>query len=130
MPVTFIWDDSYSVGRNDIDAQHKRLFELGNTLPEELDTQTWRRVIMELYKYTRIHFSAEEQMMLEIGYPLRAEHCELHEDLISQLAEVSAQSDPSASAAIAFKDFFKRWIVEHIQTQDLDYFRFAQQKRA
>ena len=111
MRVKFAWNESYSVGRSDIDAQHQQLFSLANTLPDELDAQTWRRVIMELYKYTRIHFSAEEQMMREIGYPRQAQHSALHEDLISQLAVVSAQSKPHASSSSEFKSFFYNWII-------------------
>ena len=128
MADDFLWNDAYSVGRSDIDMQHQRLFALANTLPDALDIPTWRRLVMELFKYTRIHFSAEEQMMLENGYPKLAEHCALHEELIGQLAEVSAQSQPSPSTLAAFKPFFFRWIIEHILTRDMDYLRFIQKK--
>ena len=130
MKVKFAWKDSYSVGRSDVDEQHKQLFSLANALPDELDVQTWHRIIMELYKYTRIHFSAEEQMMRELGYSKHAEHSALHEGLISQLAQISAQAEPSARSTSEFKMFFYSWIIDHILTQDMDYASYIQQKHA
>jgi hemerythrin len=60
MGIQFIWDSSYSVGRDDIDDQHKRIFEMANSLPEVMDCETWKRSVMALYKHTREHFTADK----------------------------------------------------------------------
>jgi hemerythrin len=126
MGIQFIWDSSYSVGRDDIDRQHKQIFEMANSLPEVMDRETWKRSVMALYKHTREHFTAEEQMMREIGYPGLPEHRTLHEEMIGKLNEVSAQPLSCESAAYSFKKMLYTWIIDHILNRDMDYFRFVQ----
>ena len=70
MSIQFVWEEKFSVGNEDIDTQHKGLFSLGNELFEASRTQSIKPIIMRLYKYTREHFSSEEEMMKRIGYPL------------------------------------------------------------
>ena len=78
MSIQFVWKDKYSVGDLEIDKQHKGLFELGNELPEVSGEQDVKPIIMQLFKYTREHFSAEEEMMNRIGFTYLAKHKKLH----------------------------------------------------
>lgn len=128
MEIKFIWDDSFTVGRPDIDGQHKRMFNLANALPERLNVVMARRAVMAFYKYTREHFSAEEQMMKEIGYPNLEEHHRLHEELITELGRVGDNSFRDENAYTAFKQFLFTWVTEHIMKRDKDYFRFCREK--
>jgi hemerythrin len=125
MSIRFIWDDSYSVDRKDIDNQHKRMFDLANGLPEDLGQRRIMETIMDLYKYTREHFEAEEQMMKEIGYPKIEEHTTLHEELILGLNAMAAKAFDDDQSVFAFKKFIYDWVIDHILNHDRDYFRFA-----
>jgi len=128
MSIRFEWDDSFSVANEEIDQQHKRLFELANSIGDDLNQQRIKRIIMDLYKYIREHFSAEEQMMQKISYPKFEEHKKLHEDLITKLNTISAQSINDDESVSAFITFVYDWLTHHILNKDKDYMRFSQAK--
>ena len=128
MSIQFKWENKYSVGNSKIDKQHKEMFKLGNGLPEVLDAQEIKPIIMRLYKYTREHFSLEEEMMKSIKFPLLAEHITLHEDLISKLNEISSSPFNSDKEVLRFKQFVYGWLIEHILSEDMKYFKFCQEQ--
>ncbi len=82
-----------------------------------------------MYKYTREHFAAEEQMMQRINYPKLEKHKELHKDLITKLNTISAQPFESDESVYDFITFVYDWITHHILNKDMDFMRFAQDKR-
>ena len=70
--MEFTWNESYSVGNEIIDNDHRGLFDTLNSLesaakwpnPEDI------AVILEtLINYTRNHFQREERLMRGVGYP-------------------------------------------------------------
>jgi len=128
MSIRFEWDDSFSVANEEIDQQHKMLFELASSIGDDLNQQRIKRIIMDLYKYTREHFAAEEQMMQRISYPKLEEHKKLHEDLITKLNAISAQSINDDESMSDFITFVYDWLTHHILKKDKDYMRFAQAK--
>lgn len=127
MSIQFIWENKYSVGNPMIDKQHKEMFKLGNDLPEVLNVHEIKPIIMRLYKYTREHFSMEEEMMRSIGFPLLAEHKILHEELISKSNEISSLPFQTDKEVIRFKQFVYGWLIEHILHRDMQYFQFSQE---
>lgn len=127
--IQFVWDDKYSVGNPKIDQQHKKIFELGNELLEVSKAQDIKPIIMRLYKYTREHFSHEEEMMKSIGFPLLIEHTVLHEDLISKLGDISSRSFDTDEAVFEFKKFVYDWLTKHIMNEDMKYFQFHQEQQ-
>jgi hemerythrin len=129
MSVQLVWNETYSVGNPEIDAQHQRMFEIANSLSEKLDAPAIKRTIMALYKHTREHFTAEEQMMKEIGYPKLAYHRELHNELITRLNSISTGSFDADWSVLHFKRFVYDWVIDHILNHDHDYFVFAQQQQ-
>jgi len=72
------WRDSYSVGSNEIDDEHKILVKLVNDIfilvrdkkPQQAITST----LNELTAYAQIHFSGEEKLLAEVNYPGLEEH--------------------------------------------------------
>jgi hemerythrin len=73
--------------RNDaIDAQHRMMVLLCRKLEIAIRSKererTVRRVIMELRKFTDFHFTSEENMMHEIGYPELESHARAHSILL------------------------------------------------
>lgn len=130
MGISFVWEDRYSVGDDQIDRQHRRMFELANFLPDELDRDLAERTIMALFKHAREHFTAEEEMMRRLGYPKLGQHVELHNNLIARLNETSLRRFDDHQALPAFKQFLYHWVIDHILHQDQDFFRFARQTAA
>ena len=124
MSILFVWENSYSVGREDIDKQHKHIFEIANSLSDTPDVTTESRIIMALYKHIREHFTAEEQMMKEIGYPKLEEHRNLHDDFITKLNRIAEGSSMGKEPSGDLKTFLYHWVIDHILNHDMDYFRF------
>lgn len=128
MGIQFLWEDKYSVGNPEIDQQHKGMFELGNQLIEVSDERDMKFIMLRLYKYTREHFTHEEEMMKSIGFPLLAEHTLIHDNLISQLTKMSSQPLNTDQALHEFKKFIYDWLIDHIMQDDNKYFLFSKEQ--
>jgi hemerythrin len=128
MKITFEWDETYAVGNDDIDEQHKKLFTLAKSVSDMTDAKQVKSHIMDLFKYTREHFCAEEQMMKQIGYPKLDEHKELHEELITKLSNLSTPSFDTDQSISQFQKFVYDWLVDHIMNHDKEYFHFNSKK--
>ena len=125
MTTTIKWDDSYCVNDPHLDKQHKHLFDLVNSVPEELQRTPARQVVLQLFAYTSEHFEDEERMMKEIEYPDIARHKELHANLLSQLSQIARHNFPDDQSLIEFKKFASDWLSEHVLEADMNYFTFV-----
>jgi len=82
------WEDAYASGHPLIDAQHRRLFELANSLlaaltqdlPREETRLRWNR----LKAHTAQHFSDEERILARAAFPRLEEHAQEHQQLLLQ----------------------------------------------
>ena len=121
------WNNDLSVGNSEIDLQHKYLIELGSKI-SELDVNNAKQIAMELFKYTREHFSKEEAHMKLVGYDGLSEHKIIHEDLIEGLDKITEHQLNSEEDVKKFKKFFAHWIVNHIMIEDMQYAKLGKSK--
>lgn len=128
MSVKFVWSDLYSVGNKIVDNQHKRLFELGNLLSKDMNAKEIKHIIMELYKYTRVHFTDEEEIMANAEFPELSNHKVYHENLISDLNKVSEKKFDNAETILEFKEFLFDWLIDHILYKDKLFAKYMQSK--
>lgn len=66
------WDNEYSVGIDSIDEQHEYLFSLlaqVSTMADENDSEKIYDAILDMKRYTEVHFYEEELLMRLSGYP-------------------------------------------------------------
>jgi hemerythrin len=67
------WKDVFSVKVSEVDNQHKKLIGLINQLYDAMRVGKGREVLgsvlTELVNYTIYHFSTEERLFREYGYP-------------------------------------------------------------
>lgn len=123
MQNLFAWSDSFSVGIQEVDEQHKELVGLLNSLhvaiKEQHAAETTRQILDDLADYTRTHFAVEESLMRVSGYPAFAAHKQNHEDLIGQMVALQEKLD-SGQAKITFEllHFLKAWLTAHINEVD------------
>ena len=123
------WKDEYSVGLDSIDAQHKKLLNLINQLQTAVDYSTGeefeREALDELVDYTKTHFSYEEGLMKDNGYPDYDAHKAQHEKMVKQVGEVLSEYEKDQHTAMANSAaFLKDWLITHINGTDKLYSEF------
>ncbi len=124
MGVSFIWKEKYNVGDQEINRQHKYLFQLGNEI-QEAHINDAGRYVMKLIRYSKDHFAHEEDHMETIGYPNLEQHKKLHDELVAKLSEISANFIKDDDEFAKFKSFLFQWLTDHILYEDKKYFDFA-----
>ena len=86
---SFGWKEIYKVGYDQIDQEHKQLFDIAQEAFNIVDSSTRadkiKSVIADLYDYMKTHFNHEEEFMETIKYPKLEEHKKLHEQIIINL---------------------------------------------
>ena len=120
------WKDKYSVGIDSIDSQHRKLLSLINQLQTAVYFSTGeefeRLALDELVDYTKTHFSYEEGLMEQHGYPDFEPHKEQHQQMISMVEKTLAgyQEDKDTAMRNA-ANFLKDWLINHINGTDKQY---------
>ena len=120
------WKDEYSVGIDSIDQQHKRLVNLINQLHTAVTYSTGeefeREALDELVDYTKTHFSYEEGLMEQNGYPdfdaHKAQHVEMIQKVDEVLAEYEKNQDTAMNSALSY---LSDWLINHINGTDKQY---------
>ena len=86
---SFEWSAEYSVAHDTMDNHHQWLFDILNDincgLKENVSQDRIFTYMQELREYTNFHFSEEEKLMAEIGYPDLDAHKALHQGFIQQI---------------------------------------------
>ena len=90
-----LWKEAYRIGNEVIDAQHEELFhriekllELAHSADLEDNRKQCEQMLDYLADYTNFHFSAEEKLQKDMGYPGLAEHQKKHEEFKQNLKEL------------------------------------------
>jgi len=139
----FDWDDRYSVGVTQIDAQHRRLIEMINRVHEAMppgkgaettraalhEMATLAAVIEELIAYTMYHFSTEEKLMSRHAYPEYASHRDAHTELTNRARTFQREFDEGkAVSALDLAQVLQAWLMDHILHADMQLGRFLTEK--
>jgi len=134
MPV-LTWDQSKSIGFEEIDAQHRKLFDIFNALCLSMETsQEWPAVksaVDDLLQHSVTHFRDEERIMREYDYPGAQKHIREHALFLNKAGHFEfgkMMRDPSLASEIFL--FLADWIVEHTSTEDVLLGRHIQKKLA
>lgn len=128
-----LWREEYKTGIDFIDEQHKKLFELTDSLVELLKNQLmidkYDRIVeavVELREYTVYHFDTEEKYMKSIKYSKRFEQRIEHEKFKVNLNKLSLDDiDLNHDASILeLIDMVSTWLKEHIIEKDKQIYGF------
>ena len=130
---TMIWTEDYSVGIEELDRQHRKLFELINKLSDhtvELSSLGEKSDILnELISYAIEHLEYEESLLTEHGYPETDNHKEKH---AHYLEKFNALLKDSKSGEEVFSDdlvsFLQNWWRHHVLEEDMKYKPFFAEK--
>ena len=123
-----MWKDSYLVGVELIDNQHKRLFEAITSLKDNLGNleethykEQLRETIAFLKDYCITHFIDEQNYMQSIGFKGYDEHKEKHDKLLGDVGEYEKkllETDFGHEVVECFLGFLATWIIYHIGVED------------
>ncbi|MBD3178899.1 MAG: bacteriohemerythrin [Candidatus Latescibacteria bacterium] len=121
-----VWTDKLSVGDDVLDSHHREIFDILNSLygliQSQDATQTMDEIWQKLENYSLLHFSHEEKVMDEIGFPLIEEHRRIHQTYIREINLNRTQIYNSRQQEIEdVFHFLKTWWKNHIRKMDMKY---------
>ncbi|AHV97561.1 MULTISPECIES: bacteriohemerythrin [Paenibacillus] len=132
------WRESYEIGVEKIDCQHRQLLVKLNEFFDACSNQQGREKIEETLKflkdYTIEHFGSEEDLMSDIHFPELSEHQKEHADFVKtvlELEEMVKTKGVSVLTTIKLNRTLTDWLLNHINKCDRligDY--LAQQRKA
>lgn len=117
------WNDSFSVGVEKFDYQHKILIDLINQLLEAMregnEKQEVSRVIEGLIEYTEFHFGDEEKIMKQYSYPGLVKHTDEHKLFIEKIKVFRSNIRSGKLTVIdEINQFLHDWLLDHIMGED------------
>ena len=143
MAAFLTWSEDWLLGIDALDDQHKLLADCINKLlvecnqaetasPEDAEKhkEALAQLFNDLYTTTKKHFSFEEALMRDEGYPAYAAHAREHVMLIAELKatyvnglkEGCCNLDPEILRAL------KSWLIVHVSRSDREFANFLLEK--
>jgi len=113
-------------GVDQMDGQHRRLFDLINELSEAITEGKGREkmgsILDALIDYTAKHFAEEERLLEETGYPDLEAHKPLHRAFVAKVMESrKAFEEGTGMVSSDIVNFLNDWLVKHIGGVDKRY---------
>ena len=120
------WNKEFDTGDPEIDSQHRSIVDQINYLIDNLDSEDKAylngEIIRNLDKYSKEHFTAEEELLRKLNYP----------GLDNQIKEHSAFKMRTVKSAVKVLkghehipeetiQFLKDWWTNHILKIDMEY---------
>ena len=119
------WHDRYLLGHAELDAQHRKLFEVVNHFDEVIEMDMpieLGRIVDDLIASATEHFRFEETVMEQNGFPDRPGHRRMHEELMGQLRQMRGKM--KAGGHVSSKSvarFLVDWLTNHILREDMEF---------
>ena len=118
--------DDCLIGVDQIDNEHRRLFELVNEVANllmrnDINRSDVNAILMELDEYAVLHFKHEEEYMKEINDPELPRQKEMHQAFVTKLKEIERLDIESKDDKETLKnivEFAARWLFSHIISSD------------
>ncbi len=132
MPI--FWRPQFRIGQDDIDADHRYLILLINTVELVLrfpdDPRNVDLALTELRRYAEYHFEREERIQIAYSYIHLDQHKREHRALLAEI-DVLAQrihatlEDPDGGVegvkaqSGEITAFLRKWLVDHVMKADM-----------
>jgi hemerythrin-like metal-binding protein len=127
------WQESYSVGVDKFDYQHKILIDFINQLEIASETgdslEETSQVLEGLFDYAIFHFGNAEEIFKEYSYPGLKEQQNEHGLFLEKIRAFRKDlRGGDISVAEKINQFLQGWLVEHIMMIDKKYKVFLNSK--
>lgn len=118
--------DDCLIGVDQIDNEHRRLFELVNEVANllmrnDINRSDVNAILMELDEYAVLHFKHEEEYMKEINDPELPRQKEMHQAFVTKLKEIErldVETEDERETLKNIVEFAARWLFSHIISSD------------
>jgi hemerythrin len=128
------WREYLSVGVEEIDSQHKLLFEKYNALLAACAEERAEAEVQQLFgfldEYVASHFASEERLQLQCNYPEYQKHRDQHLAFSREVASFKVrlrEEGPTRNLVAAVSRFMTGWLIEHISGMDRPLGRFVKE---
>lgn len=120
------WEQEYSVNEEVLDHHHQELFDLLNTVYENVmnsrEVDCVLPIIDRLSEYTRYHFSAEEQYMREKGFHGIDDHIARHKEFTHTIETLKTHyHDNDLDVTRELIIVLGEWLLHHVLRDDMMY---------
>lgn len=118
------WNESYNIGIDVIDNQHRQILDYINALEQVKSTgdrDRIKEVLEDLIDYTQSHFSFEENLLEQVSYQYLPSHRGIHELFVKRLNDYRLKFEKGESIENYLYRLLSKWLINHIQHDDQDY---------
>lgn len=120
------WNEQLVTGIDGFDHDHRQLVGLLNKAYDDFilgnPNETVADTLNEMIRYAGHHFAAEENWMLQNGYPRLSEHRDEHENFRRSVLELQEGYNLGKEhISLEVLQFLKTWIRKHLLESDADY---------
>jgi hemerythrin-like metal-binding domain len=122
------WEESYSVGIKEIDAQHQKMIGILNEIYSMILASNYSdedvvKILQELVEYADLHFTTEEKYFLDFNYDQAISHQQIHDDYRRRMDELKiCYTDKPCNEILSdLSVFLEGWWVWHINHTDKEY---------
>ncbi len=127
------WSNQLAVGVQEIDTQHQKLVQLINGLHDHMlagdANDIMGKVLDRVIDYTGFHFSTEERLMAEHGFPESAAHKNEHQKLVATAVDLQTKlRTGQAHITMETMKFLRDWLQHHIMQSDKAFGTFLKSK--
>jgi hemerythrin len=121
----FKWKPARAIGVPEIDTQHKALFDRADRIEAAVKAgerqDQLRDLLASLAEHAAKHFTAEEKLMRDVGFPRLAAHVQEHAYFTLRFRSLVRRWDSKADSAARMKEllgFLDLWLNTHIPHGD------------
>ncbi len=122
------WDETFSVGNNNIDEQHQKLISIINDFQKKIvanpekEVEILQETLDHLFDYVQYHFDLEEDLLSGIHYSHLESHIAQHQEIRDHLQNMKIRFiNKQMVLTLEMVIFLQEWLVEHILGTDMKY---------
>lgn len=126
------WYDSYTVQIDELDRQHKELFETLSTVftvqEEKGFGEEYREKLNQYFELLESHLAFEESIMTRVEYPRYLVQKNGHISVLTQISKYKESSSLTENEELAFMEALKEWLLVHTLIEDRKYTNYFRDK--
>jgi hemerythrin len=119
----FVWKDSFALGIDELDLQHRKLLGYLDECKQYCSTRgtplEFKRLLDDMAAHACVHFDAEEALMREINFPGVEAHRRQHQLFRDQITALEQTASTGTRQGVSSLGAYLRdWYLQHILEQD------------